>query len=174
MQFILFLCVFILDGTLIWGRRQTFVSGLIIMGIWQVGERLLRWGLGVVPAILNHCNAVKWVHDRWGGFLGGAWEFFQRSYIIVTQCLWSTSVTLVQNCVLDLIGYRVLLSNVVFIGFCFTFFRLFCNHPNFIWGINGEDWLLLDFECFVLFLSCLCWICKCTIYVPNIVLLFVM
>ena len=45
MQFILFLCVFISDGALIWRRCQKFVSGLIIMGIWQVGAA--SWvGLG--------------------------------------------------------------------------------------------------------------------------------
>ena len=37
--------------------KKKIVSGLIIMGIWQVG-RLLRWGLGVVPAIIYHCYAV--------------------------------------------------------------------------------------------------------------------
>ena len=57
MQFILFLCVFISDESLIWRRCQKFVSGLIIMGIWQV-RRLLRWGLGVVPVIIYHINAV--------------------------------------------------------------------------------------------------------------------
>ena len=50
---------FISDGALIWGRCQKVVSGLIIMGIY----------------------------DRWGGFLVGAWEWFQGAYIIVTPCL---------------------------------------------------------------------------------------
>ena len=50
------LCL-ITDGALIWGRCQKFVSGLIIMDIWQVGQ-LLRWGLRVVPAIIYHCNVV--------------------------------------------------------------------------------------------------------------------
>ena len=35
-------------------RRYT---GLIIMGIWQVG-RLLGWSLRVVPAIIYHCNTL--------------------------------------------------------------------------------------------------------------------
>ena len=58
MQFILFLCVFISDGALICGRRQKFEFGLIIMGIYDRWGRLLGWGLGVVPAIIYHCNAV--------------------------------------------------------------------------------------------------------------------
>ena len=40
MQLILFLCVFISDGALIWGRCQKFVFVLIIMRIWRV-RRLL-------------------------------------------------------------------------------------------------------------------------------------
>ena len=31
---------------------------------------------------------------RWGGFLCGTWEWFQRSYIIVTSCLWCTRVSI--------------------------------------------------------------------------------
>ena len=50
---------FISDGALILGRCQKFVSGIIIMGIWQV-RRLLRWDL----------------------------EQFQWSYIILTPFLW--------------------------------------------------------------------------------------
>ena len=46
MRFILFLCVSSRMERLFGGRCRKFVSGLIIMGIWQV-ERLLRWGLGV-------------------------------------------------------------------------------------------------------------------------------
>ena len=52
---------FISDGVLIWGRCQKCLSVLIIMGIWQVG-RLRRWSLGVVPAIIYHCNTVLVVH----------------------------------------------------------------------------------------------------------------
>ena len=57
MQVIPFHCVFKLEWSAICGRCQKFMSGLIIMGIWQVG-RLHRWGLGVVPAILYHCKAM--------------------------------------------------------------------------------------------------------------------
>ena len=49
---------FYLEWSALSGRCQKIVSGLIIMGIWQMG-RLLSWGLGVVPAILYHCNAVS-------------------------------------------------------------------------------------------------------------------
>ena len=57
MQVNLFLCVFVLDGALFWDDVKKFVSGLIIL------------------------------YDRRGGFLGGALEWFQRSYIIVMPCL---------------------------------------------------------------------------------------
>ena len=59
MQVIPFLCVFILDGALFGTMSKKFVSGLIIL------------------------------YDRRGGFLGGALEWFQRSYIIVMPRLWS-------------------------------------------------------------------------------------
>ena len=48
---------FYLEWSAISWRCQKFVSGLIIMGIWQVG-RFLTWSLVVVPAIIYHCNAV--------------------------------------------------------------------------------------------------------------------
>ena len=65
---------FYLEGALFGDDVEKFVSGLIIIGtsIWQVG-RLLRWGFGVVPAIIYYCNAVpviltksdrKPVHER--------------------------------------------------------------------------------------------------------------
>ena len=58
MQVIPFYCVFISNGALFWDDVKKFVSGLIIMGIWQV-ERLLRWGLGVVPVIIYHWKLQK-------------------------------------------------------------------------------------------------------------------
>ena len=57
MQVIPFLCVFILDGALFGDDVKKIVSDLIIYIIWQKGW-LLRWGFGVVPAIIYHCNAV--------------------------------------------------------------------------------------------------------------------
>ena len=60
MQFIPFLCVFISDGALIWRRCQKFVSGRIIL--YDKRGRLLRWGFGVVPAIIYHWNAVPGSH----------------------------------------------------------------------------------------------------------------
>ena len=60
MQLILFFCVFISDGALIWVRCPKFVSGLIIMGM----RRLLRWDLGVVPVIIYHFNAEPVVWDN--------------------------------------------------------------------------------------------------------------
>ena len=58
MQVFTFLYVFTLDGALFGDDVKNFVSGLIIMGIWQVG-----------------------------GFLVGAWEWLRRLYIIVMPCL---------------------------------------------------------------------------------------
>ena len=38
----------------------------------------------------NSCRTLLYIlYDRRGGFLGGAFEWFQRSYIIVMPCLWS-------------------------------------------------------------------------------------
>ena len=63
MQFILFLCVFISDWAPIWGRCQKIVSGLIIMGVWQVGAASYV-GLGVFPVIIYHFTAVPVVRVR--------------------------------------------------------------------------------------------------------------
>ena len=58
MQVIPFLCVFILDGALF-------------------GDD-----------VKNSCRTLLYIlYDRRGGFLGGALEWFQRSYIIVMPCL---------------------------------------------------------------------------------------
>ena len=57
MQVIPFLCVFILDGALFGDDVKKFVTGLIsyyIIWHWW----LLRWGFGVVPAIIYQCNAL--------------------------------------------------------------------------------------------------------------------
>ena len=56
MQVIPFLCVFILDGALFGDDAIKFVSGLNTLYDRRVA--VLRWGLGVVPAITYHCNAV--------------------------------------------------------------------------------------------------------------------
>ena len=56
MQVIPFLCVFILDGAIFGDGVKKFVSALLYY--MTEGWRLLRWGLGVVPAITYHCNAV--------------------------------------------------------------------------------------------------------------------
>ena len=52
---------FISDGALIWRRCRKFVTGLIIL--YDRRGRLLRWGFGVVPAIICHCNAVPVVRS---------------------------------------------------------------------------------------------------------------
>ena len=57
MQIIPFLFVFLSNGALFGDDVKTFVSGLIIMVISKM-VRLPRWGLGVVQAIIYHCNAV--------------------------------------------------------------------------------------------------------------------
>ena len=56
MHVISFLCVFILDGALFGGRCQKIPVRPYYI-IWQKGW-LLRWGFGVVPAIIYHCNTV--------------------------------------------------------------------------------------------------------------------
>ena len=61
MQVIPFLCVFILDGTLFGDDVKNSCPALLYY--MTEGWRLLRWGLGVVPAITYHCNAVP-VHVR--------------------------------------------------------------------------------------------------------------
>ena len=64
MQVIPFLFVLILDGGLFGGRCLTFLSGLIIMVIWQVGW-LLRWGKVWRPySISDHISFLKsaWRH----------------------------------------------------------------------------------------------------------------
>ena len=60
MQVIPFLCVFILDGALFGDDVKKFVSGLIILYDRRVAASEV--GLGVVPAITYHCNAVPVVH----------------------------------------------------------------------------------------------------------------
>ena len=62
MQVIPFLCVFILDGALFGDDVKKFVSGLISYYIICQGW-LLRWGFGVVPAIIYQCNALP-VHQH--------------------------------------------------------------------------------------------------------------
>ena len=55
-QVIPFHCVFMWNGALFWGRCQKFRVGPNYNG-YMTG-RLLRWGLGVVPTIIYHCNTV--------------------------------------------------------------------------------------------------------------------
>ena len=69
---------FYLGWSAFWGRCQKFVTCLIYYIIWQKGW-LLRWGFGVVPAIIYHCNAVPVVYCNVAheyrplfGFLSGA------------------------------------------------------------------------------------------------------
>ena len=41
----------------------------------------------------NSCRTLLYIlYDRRGGFLGGALEWFQRSYIIVMPCLWGDNL----------------------------------------------------------------------------------
>ena len=56
MQVIPFLCVFILDGALFGDDVKNSCPALLYY--MTEGWRLLRWGLGVVPAITYNCNAV--------------------------------------------------------------------------------------------------------------------
>ena len=56
MQVIPFLCVFILDGALFGTMSKNSCPALLYY--MTEGWRFLRWGLGVVPAITYHCNAV--------------------------------------------------------------------------------------------------------------------
>ena len=58
MHVIPFHCVFISNGGLFVDDVKKIKSGLIIMGIYERWGRLLRWGLGVVQAVIYHCNAV--------------------------------------------------------------------------------------------------------------------
>ena len=62
MQVIPFLCVFILDAALFGSMSKNSCPALLYY--MTEGWRLLRWGLGVLPAIIYHCNAVPVIHSR--------------------------------------------------------------------------------------------------------------
>ena len=62
MQVIPFHCVFYLGWSAFWDDVKKIVSGLVILNDRRVA--LLRWGLGVVPAITFHCNAVPVIEQR--------------------------------------------------------------------------------------------------------------
>ena len=55
MQVIPFLCVFILNGALFGDDVKNSCPALLY---YMTEGWLLRWGLGVVPAITYHCIAV--------------------------------------------------------------------------------------------------------------------
>ena len=96
MQVVSFHCVFISSGALFGDDVKKFVSGLIIMGI---------------PSMIGGV-----------GFFGGAWKWFQQSYIIVMPCLllrswqifrlWTTTIIFMWNIILiqhgskELAGHR--------------------------------------------------------------------
>ena len=72
---------FYLGWSAYFGTMSIIRVWLIIMGIWQVG-RLLRLGLGVVPVIIYHFNAVPVIHglETWVKLIiKSIWECFLRN-----------------------------------------------------------------------------------------------
>ena len=67
MQVIPFLCVFIFDGAFLGTMSKNSCPAFLYY--MTEGWRLLRWGLGVVPAITYHCNAVPVVQWKNVGLL---------------------------------------------------------------------------------------------------------
>ena len=81
------LIVYCLRMRHLWGRKSN-ASNSIPLRLYMYPE----WSAILLGRCKNIASDLIMDCDGLGGFLVGAWEWFQQSYIIVTPCLWSESM----------------------------------------------------------------------------------